>query len=325
MIYREEDIQTNILRNKTVSVIGYGSQGRAQALNMRDSGLNVIIGLRKGKSWSKAEKEGFQVKKVNEATEEGDVILVLIPDMVQSKVFKGEIGPNLSEGKALCFAHGFAIHYNLITPPENVDVFMVAPKGPGAVVRRNYLEGFGVPSLIAVHQNYTGKAKEKALEIGKAIGSARVGLIETTFKEETETDLIGEQAVLVGGLIELIKKGFEVLTELGYQPEVAYFEVLNEAKLIMDLIYSRGFTGMLNSVSVTARYGGLKVGPQVLDEHVKESMKKAAEKVRNGSFAKEWVKEYESGGKTLEKLLQKISSHEIEEVGSKIRKLAKIK
>ncbi len=324
-IYRDEDVKTNLLRDKTISVIGYGSQGRAQALNLRDDGLNVIVGLRKGKSWEKAVRDGFKVVNVENAADKGDVVLMLVPDMAQPAVYNEKVKPHLGEGKSLCFAHGFNVHFKLIVPPKNVDVFMVAPKGPGDLVRERYLGGEGVPSLVAVYQDYTGEAKQKALEIAKHIGSTRVGAIETTFAEETETDLIGEQTVLVGGLMELIKKGFEVLVELGYQPEVAYFEALNEAKLIMDLIYERGILGMLKAVSDTAKYGGVTVGPMIIDENVKHRMKEAAEKVLNGEFAREWVEEYKSGQRKLKKLLDEIAGHKVEVVGAKIREICGIK
>ncbi len=323
-IYKDADVDSSILNGKTVAVIGYGSQGKAQALNLRDSGVNVILGLRRGKSWDAASTDGFQVFEVPEAVSKADVILMLIPDMVQPEVYEAQVEPNLKDGAALGFAHAFNIHYELIKPPETVDVFMVAPKSPGAMVRELYLEGFGAPALVAVHQDYTGQAMKIALAIAKAIGATRAGAIETTFREEVETDLIGEQCVLVGGLMELIKKGFEVLVEEGYQPEVAYFEVLNEAKLIMDMIYRRGITGMLKAVSDTAKYGGLTVGPRVLDENVKRNMKEAAKKVKDGSFTKEWVEEYRGGQRKLKELMDKMASHQIETVGRELRKLAGI-
>ena len=321
-LYYDKDVDIDVLKGKTVAVIGYGSQGRAQALNLRDSGVQTILGLRpQGRSWKKAIEDGFKVYEIDEASKKADVILMLIPDMVQSEVYKSKIESNLSEGKALGFAHGFNVHFNLIKPPPSIDVFMVAPKAPGQKVREEYVNGYGVPALVAVYQDYTGNALKIALAIAKAIGATRAGVIETTFKEETETDLIGEQTVLVGGLMELVKKGFETLVELGYQPEVAYFEALNEAKLIMDLIWRYGLVGMLNRVSETARYGGLVVGPKVLDENVKANMKKAAKRVINGEFAKEWVEEYKSGAKTMRNLINELKDHPIEEVGAKLRKL----
>ncbi|KSW12645.1 ketol-acid reductoisomerase [Pyrodictium occultum] len=320
-IYTERDASLDPLKDKTIAVLGYGSQGRAQALNLRDSGLDVIIGLRPGKSWERAEKEGFKVYRVDEAVKRADVVMMLIPDMVQPEVWEKQVAPHLREGMTVDFAHGFTVHFGLIKPPEYVDVVMVAPKGPGAKVREEFLAGRGVPALLAVYQDYTGHARDTALAIAKGIGATRAGVIETTFREETETDLIGEQTVLVGGLMELIKRGFETLVELGYQPEVAYFEVLNEAKLIMDLIWRYGITGMLERVSVTARYGGLTVGPRVIDERVKENMKRAAERVRSGEFAREWVEEYRRGMPRLQSLLDEIRGHEIERVGREMRRL----
>lgn len=320
-IYRDQDASLDPLVGKTIAVIGYGSQGRAQALNLRDSGLDVIIGLRRGRSWEEAEREGFRVYSVADAVRRSDVILLLIPDMIQPEVWRSEIEPNLRRGMVIDFAHGFNIRFGLIRPPQYVDVIMVAPKAPGRKVREEFLRGGGVPALVAVENNYSGRALEYALAIAKGIGATRAGVIETTFAEETETDLIGEQTVLVGGLLELLKKGYEVLVELGYQPEVAYFEVINEAKLIMDLIYERGFTGMLESVSDTAKFGGLTVGPSIIDERVKENMKKAAERVRNGEFARKWVEEYSKGAQNLKRLLEEIKTHRAEVVGSMIRRI----
>jgi len=248
-------------------------------------------------------------------------VLVLIPDMEQPKVWERQIGPFLKEGAVVDFAHGFNIHYGLIKPPRHVDVVMVAPKAPGKAVREEFLAGRGVPALVAVHQDYSGSALKYALALAKGIGATRAGVIETTFAEETETDLIGEQTVLVGGLMELIKRGFEVLVEMGYQPEVAYFEVLNEAKLIMDLIWQRGIYGMLNGVSDTAKYGGLTVGPKVIDEDVKDKMRQAALRVKSGEFAKEWVEEYSKGAPTLKRLMEAVKNHPIEQVGTQMRKL----
>lgn len=324
-VYYDQDVDMGVLRDKTIAVIGYGSQGHAQAQNMRDSGLDVIIGVRPGgPSWNKAKQDGFEVFSIEEASKRADIIHILIPDMAQPEVYEKSIAPNLSEGKALGFAHGFNIHFKTIVPPPYVDVIMVAPKAPGVKVRESYVAGFGTPALVAVYQDYTGEALAKALAMAKAIGATRAGVIETTFKDETESDLIGEQTVLVGGLIELIKAGFEILVEAGYPPELAYFEACNEAKLIMDLIYERGFTGMLQAVSDTAKYGGLTVGPRVIDEHVKENMRKAVERVKNGEFAKEWIEEYRSGAKTLKRLMEEISNHEIERVGRIIRRMAGI-
>ncbi len=320
-IYRDRDASLDPLVGKVIGVIGYGSQGRAQALNLRDSGLNVIVGLRRGRSWDEASKEGFKVYSVTEAVRRSDVILILLPDMVQPEVWRNEIEPNLRSGMVIDFAHGFNIRFGLIKPPRDVDVIMVAPKAPGKKVREEFLRGKGVPALIAVENNYSGRALEYALAIAKGIGATRAGVIETTFAEETETDLIGEQVVLVGGLMELLKKGFETLVELGYQPEVAYFEVVNEAKLIMDLIYEKGLTGMLENVSDTAKFGGLTVGPQVIDESVKEKMRIAAERVRSGEFARTWVNEYAGGSQNLRRLMDYIKGHKIEEVGGLVRRI----
>jgi ketol-acid reductoisomerase len=324
-VYFEKDASLNPLKDKTIAVIGYGSQGHAQAQNMRDSGLNVIVGLRSGgESWERAKKDGFKVYQISEATKKADVIFVLVPDMVQPDVYKQSIAPYLSEGKTLDFAHGFNIRFKQIVPPKNVDVIMVAPKSPGIRLRETYQNGFGVPALVAVYQNPSGKAMETALAAAKALGSTRAGVIETTFKDETESDLIGEQTVLVGGLIGLIKNGFEVLVENGYPAELAYFEACNEAKLIMDLIYQKGIIGMLRAVSDTAKYGGLIVGPKVVDSHVKENMKKAAKAVQDGSFAKKWVEDHKSGEKKLKALMDEIEKHPLEQVGKTIRKTSGI-
>jgi ketol-acid reductoisomerase len=321
-VYTDSDASLEPLKNKTIAVIGYGIQGRAQAMNLRDSGLRVVVGLRKGgKSWDLAVAERFEVYEVEEAVKRADVVLVLIPDMEQPKVWERQIGPFLKEGTVVDFAHGFNIHYGLIKPPRHVDVVMVAPKAPGKAVREEFLAGRGVPALVAVHQDYSGSALKYALALAKGIGATRAGVTETTFAEETETDLIGEQTVLVGGLMELIKRGFEVLVEMGYQPEVAYFEVLNEAKLIMDLIWQRGIYGMLNGVSDTAKYGGLTVGPKVIDEDVKDKMRQAALRVKSGEFAKEWVEEYSKGAPTLKRLMEAVKNHPIEQVGTQMRKL----
>jgi ketol-acid reductoisomerase len=324
-VYYDTDVSLALLKNKIIAVIGYGSQGCAQAQNMRDSGLNVILGLRpEGKSWNRAKKDGFEVYSVSEAVEKGDVIHMLIPDLEQSAVYRDHVESHMTSGKALGFAHGFNIHFRQIVPPPHVDVVMVAPKSPGFKLRDMYLNGFGVPALIAVYQDYSGQGKEVALAMARSLGCTKAGVLETTFKEETESDLVGEQTVLIGGLIELIKKGFEVLVEAGYQPELAYFEACNEAKLIMDLIYQGGFTGMLKAVSKTANYGGLVVGPKVIDEHVKENMRKAVRNVQSGKFAKEWIKERETGERKLKALMKKLEDHQIEKVGRFIRKTAGI-
>lgn len=324
-VYYDADASLDPLRDKTIAVIGYGSQGRAQALNMRESGLNVILGLRpKGASWSKAKGEDFEVHSVPEASSKGDVVHMLIPDLAQPTVYREHVAPHMTKGKTLGFSHGFNIHFKQIIPSPHVDVIMVAPKSPGDRVRETYLEGFGVPSLIAVYQNPSGQAKRIALGMAKAMGCTRAGVLETTFKEETESDIIGEQTVLVGGLIELIKKGFEVLVEAGYQPELAYFEACNEAKLIMDMIYRGGFVGMLKAVSDTAKYGGLTVGPKVIDGHVKENMRKVVEFVQSGQFAEEWTKKSEKSKEVLNALMKEIEVHQIEKVGRFIRRTAGI-
>jgi ketol-acid reductoisomerase len=324
-VYFEKDASLVSIKSKTIAVIGYGSQGQAQAQNMKDSGLSVIIGARpKGGSWKRAEKDGFKVYSIAKSVEKADIIFMLIPDMVQPEVYKESIESYLTEGKVLDFAHGFNIHFGQVIPPENVDVIMVAPKSPGIRLRETYLDGFGVPSLIAIHQDWTGNARKTALAISKAIGCTKAGVLETTFKDETESDLIGEQTVLVGGLIELIRNGFEVLVENGYPPELAYFEACNEAKLIMDLIYQKGIVGMLKAVSDTAKFGGLTVGLKVIDEHVKINMRKAVKEVQNGMFTKKWIKEHKSGEKNLKTLIKKMEEHSLEKVGKFIRKTSGI-
>ncbi len=324
-IYYDADISLDLLKERTIAVVGYGSQGQAQAQNMRDSGLDVIVGLRLGgESWKKAKKDGFEVCPVSEAAEKADIVIMLIPDLEQPAIYRDQIKSHMTTGKTLCFAHGFNIHFKQIIPPRDTDVIMIAPKSPGFKLRDMYQNSFGVPALVAVYQDHSGRAKETALAIAKSLGCTRAGVLETTFKEETESDLVGEQTVLIGGLIELIKKGFEVLVEAGYQPELAYFEACNEAKLIMDLIYERGFTGMLKAVSRTANYGGLTVGPKVIDEHVKENMRRAVRDVQSGEFATEWIKEREAGEKKLKSLIKKLEEHQIEKVGKFIRKTAGI-
>ncbi len=322
-IYYDSDAKLEILKNKTVSIIGYGSQGRAHALNLRDSGINVEVGVREnGKSWDAAKADGFKPKSIEEAAKAGDLIALLIPDTEHGVVYDKYIKNALKEGKGLLFAHGYSIRFGLIKPPSYVDVIMVAPKSPGPKLREAYLQNFGVPSLVAVHQDYTGKAKDIALAYAKGIGSTRVGVLETTFSDETEEDLFGEQAVLVGGLMYLIKNGFDVLVESGYPAELAYFEVLHEMKLIVDLVYSSGLTGMLKAVSDTAKYGGITRGNLIIDESVKEKMKKLLEDIKNGSFAKEWTGNPEESKKKLAKMMEDIENLEIEQVGKKIRKLA---
>ncbi|MEX0944021.1 MAG: ketol-acid reductoisomerase [Balneolaceae bacterium] len=320
--YYNGDADLGLLKGKTVAVIGYGSQGHAHALNLKDSGVDVIVGLRKeSSSWKEAEAEGLTVYKTAEAAAKGDIIMILIPDQHQGRVYKESIESNLSEGNALMFAHGFNIHFDEIQPPKNVDVFMVAPKGPGHLVRRVFTEGSGVPCLFAVYQDASGTAKETALAYAKGIGGTRAGVLETTFKEETETDLFGEQAVLCGGASELVKTGFEVLIEAGYQPEIAYFECLHELKLIVDLMYEGGIERMYYSVSDTAEYGGLSRGTRVIDSDTKKRMKTILEEVQSGAFAKEWMDENREGLPNLKKMRSSLGDHQIETVGKELRSM----
>ncbi|MBO3769142.1 MAG: ketol-acid reductoisomerase [Thermoproteota archaeon] len=321
-IIRDEDITIELIRDKTVAVIGYGSQGEAQAKNIRDSGIKTILGLRKdGLSWKRAVEDGFEVYEIGEAVRRGDIVMMLLPDPVQPKVYEEHVAQNISKGSTLVFAHAFNIHYRQIVPAPWLDVVLVAPKAPGPALRDAYVRGTGVPGLIAVHQDYTGNASKIVKELAKAIGLSRVGLIESSFKEEVETDLFGEQAVLCGGVSSLIKSGFEVLVEAGYQPEVAYFEVLNELKLIVDLIWAKGLSGMWQAVSDTAKYGGLTRGPYLIDEDVKKKMKKLLEDIQSGVFAREWVLENNSNQVVLRTLMEREKNHLIEVVGSRIRKL----
>ncbi|MBO8169643.1 MAG: ketol-acid reductoisomerase [Thermoanaerobacteraceae bacterium] len=321
-IYYDADADLQVLQGKTIAVMGYGSQGHAQALNLKDSGLDVIVGLRKGsKSWEKAEQNGLKVMTVAEAAAAADIIQVLLPDEKQAEVYENEIVSSLTEGKTLMFSHGFNIHFSQIKPPENVDVIMVAPKSPGHLVRRMYVEGNGVPALIAVHQDYTGKAEATALAYAKGIGCTRAGVIKTTFKEETETDLFGEQAVLCGGLTSLIKNGFETLVEAGYQPEIAYFECLHEMKLIIDMIYEGGLSWMRYSVSDTCQYGDLTRGPRVINESVRKEMEQLLKEIQSGQFAKEWILENRANRPVFNALTKKDEEHQIEKVGAKLRKM----
>ncbi len=321
-LYYDSDANPEYLSGKTVAILGYGSQGHAHALNLKDSGVQVVVGLREnGASRERAAAAGLQVVDMAEAARRGDIIMMLIPDQNQVEVYERDVSPNLSAGKALAFAHGFNIHYNQIVPPADVDVFMVAPKGPGHLVRRVFAEGGGVPCLIAVYQNATGKAKELALAYARGIGGTRAGVIETTFEEETETDLFGEQAVLCGGVSELIKAGFETLVEAGYQPEIAYFECLHELKLIVDLFYEGGLAGMYHSVSDTAEYGGMTRGPRVINEDTRKRMKELLVDVRNGTFARDWILENRAGAPTLNALRRQHAALQIEEVGRKLREM----
>lgn len=316
----EKDVTVDALAGKKLAVVGYGSQGHAHAQNLRDSGYDVIIGVRHGKSFDKAKEDGFDVYEVGEATKLADVIMVLAPDEIQKDIYAREIAPNLSSGNALGFAHGFNIHFGYIKAPEDVDVFMVAPKGPGHLVRRTFAEGFGVPALYAVYQNPTGHAQEIAMSWAKGLGSARVGLLTTSFKEETEEDLFGEQAVLMGGLTHLIEAGFEVLTEAGYAPQLAYFEVLHEMKLIVDLIYEGGFKKMRQSCSNTAEFGDFVTGPRVIGPEVKENMKAALADIQSGKFAKEFVEDHDAGFPRLKAYRQEAENLEIEKIGAELRK-----
>ena len=320
-VYYNGDINEGLLEGKTVAIVGYGSQGHAHAQNLRDSGVNVIMGLRQGKSWTQAEEDGFEVYKVQEATSKADIIMILTPDEHQPTTYKNEIEPELTEGKTLVFAHGFNIHFNQIVPPENVDVIMVAPKGPGHIVRRTYTEGAGVPALFAVYQDASGNAKDTALAYAKQIGAARAGVLETTFKEETETDLFGEQAVLCGGTTALVKAGFETLVEAGYQPEVAYFECLHELKLIVDLMYEGGLAGMRYSISDTAQWGDFQAGPRIITEQTKETMRDILEDIQTGRFAKGWILENQANRPEFNATNARENEHLIEKVGKELREM----
>ena len=321
-IYYETECNLENLKGKTVAVIGYGSQGHAHALNLHDSGVNVIVGLYEGsKSWAKAEAAGLKVLTAAEAAKAADIIMILINDEKQSKLYKESIEPNLTPNKALVFAHGFSIHFGQIVPPENVDVFLIAPKGPGHTVRSQYLEGKGVPCLIAIHQDASGKAKEKALAYALGIGGARAGVIETSFKEETETDLFGEQAVLCGGVTALIKAGFETLVEAGYQPEMAYFECCHEIKLIVDLINQGGLGYMRYSISDTAEYGDYITGSKIITADTKKAMKEVLTDIQTGVFARNWLLENQVGRPYFNAVKRRETEHQIEEVGAELRKM----
>ncbi|BBB90858.1 MAG TPA: ketol-acid reductoisomerase [Methylomusa anaerophila] len=321
-MYYEQDAMWDLIVNKTVAVIGYGSQGHAHALNLTDSGVKVLIGLHEGsKSAAKAKADGLPVLKVSEAAAQADITMILIPDEKQAKVYKEEIAPNLKPGSALAFAHGFNIHFNQITPPANVDVFMVAPKGPGHLVRRVFTEGNGVPCLLAVHQDYSGKARDLALAYAKGIGGARAGVLVTTFKEETETDLFGEQAVLCGGASALVKAGFETLVEAGYQPEVAYFECLHELKLIVDLMHEGGLAAMRYSISDTAEYGDYMTGARIVTDETRAEMKKVLAEIQNGTFAKNWISENQANRPMFSARRHLEAEHQIEAVGKELREM----
>ncbi len=321
-IYTEKDCDLGALKGKTCAVIGFGSQGHAHALNLKESGVKVIIGLYKGsKSWPVAEEYGFPVMETAEAVKKADVIMIALPDTKQPSIYKADIEPHLTKGKTLLFSHGFAIHFKTIVPPANVNVIMVAPKGPGHIVRRQYTEGKGVPSLIAIYQNPGKDAKKIALGWAKGIGGARAGVLETSFKEETETDLFGEQVVLCGGASAMVQAGFEVLVEAGYSPEMAYFECLHELKLIVDLMNEAGIAGMRFSISETAKWGDVSVGPKIIDAGVKKRMAAALKDIQSGKFAKGWIKEYENGYPEYNRLLKAGEAHQIEKTGAKLRAL----
>ncbi|MEK4129969.1 ketol-acid reductoisomerase [Solibacillus sp. FSL W8-0474] len=318
-MYYENEINEQVLQGKKIAIIGYGSQGHAHALNLKESGFDVVVGIRPGKSYDAAKEDGVEVKTVAEAAAEADVIQILLPDERQKAVYEAEIAPYLTPGKALMFAHGFNVHFGQITPPADVDVFLVAPKGPGHLVRRQFVEGAGVPGLFAIYQDATGQARDLALAYGKGIGSARGGLLETTFAEETVTDLFGEQAVLCGGTTELVKAGFETLVEAGYQPELAYFETLHELKLIVDLMFEGGMATMRYSISDTAEWGDYVSGPRIIDASVKARMKEVLTDIQDGTFAKRWIEENETGRPEYTKFKEAGANHQIEEVGEKLR------
>jgi len=321
-IYSDKDADLKTLEGKTCAVLGFGSQGHAHALNLKDSGVKVIIGLYPGsKSRAVAEEKGFEVFDTAEAVKRGDIIFVALPDTKQAAAYEKDIAPNLKKGKTLLFSHGFSIHFKLIVPPADVDVILVAPKGPGHIVRRQYTEGKGVPALIAIYQNPSKKARKNALAWAKGIGGTRAGVLETTFQEETETDLFGEQAVLCGGTTALVQAGFETLVEAGYSPEMAYFECLHELKLIVDLMNEAGIAGMRFSISETAKWGDVTVGPKIIDASVKKRMKAVLKDIQSGKFAKGWVNEFQSGYPTYKKLLADGEKHQIEKTGAKLRSL----
>ncbi|MCL6601391.1 MAG: ketol-acid reductoisomerase [Paenibacillus sp.] len=319
--YYEKDAELSVLKGKTIAVIGYGSQGHAQAQNLRDSGLQVVIGLREGKSFDSAKNDGFEVLPVGEAVSRADVVQILLPDETQASVYKNDIEPNLKKGAALMFSHGFNVHFGQIVAPKDADVLLVAPKSPGHMVRRTYVEGFGVPGLIAIEQDATGKAKDVGLAYAKGIGCTRAGVIETSFREETETDLFGEQAVLCGGVSELIKAGFETLTEAGYAPEMAYFECLHELKLIVDMIYEGGLASMRDSISNTAEYGDYVTGPRIVTADTKKAMKAVLTDIQQGKFARDFILENQSGRAFLTATRRNEANHPVEVVGAQLREM----
>ena len=321
-MFYENDTNLGLLQGKKVAVIGFGSQGHAHALNLHESGVDVVVGLYEGsKSWDKVKEAGLEVATTAEAAKKADIIMILVPDEKQAKLYREEIAPYLEEGNALVFAHGFNIHFKQIVPPSNVDVFMIAPKGPGHMVRRTYTEGSGVPCLIAVEQDYSGKAKDLALAYANGIGGARAGVLETTFKDETETDLFGEQAVLCGGITALIKAGFETLVEAGYAPENAYFECMHEMKLIVDLMYQGGMAAMRYSISDTAEYGDYVTGSRIITDETKKEMKQVLTEIQNGTFAKKWLLENQVGRPTFNAMRRMEAEHPIEKVGKELREM----
>lgn len=321
-MFYEKDTNLGLLQGKKIAVIGFGSQGHAHALNLHESGVDVIVGLYEGsKSWNKAKEAGLEVTTTSEAAKNADIIIILVPDEKQAKLYREEIEPYLEDGNALVFAHGFNIHFKQIVPPSNVDVFMIAPKGPGHMVRRTYTEGSGAPCLIAVEQDYSGKAKDLALAYANGIGGARAGVLETTFKDETETDLFGEQAVLCGGITALIKAGFETLVEAGYAPENAYFECMHEMKLIVDLMYQGGMAAMRYSISDTAEYGDYVTGSRIITDETKKEMKQVLTEIQNGTFAKKWLLENQVGRPTFNAMRRMEAEHPIEKVGKELREM----
>ena len=321
-MFYEKDTNLGLLQGKKVAVIGFGSQGHAHALNLHESGIDVVVGLYEGsKSWDKVKEAGLEVATTAEAAKKADIIMILVPDEKQAKLYREEIEPYLEEGNALVFAHGFNIHFKQIVPPSNVDVFMIAPKGPGHMVRRTYTEGSGVPCLIAVEQDYSGKAKDLALAYANGIGGARAGVLETTFKDETETDLFGEQAVLCGGVTALIKAGFETLVEAGYAPENAYFECMHEMKLIVDLMYQGGMAAMRYSISDTAEYGDYVTGSRIITDETKKEMKQVLTEIQDGTFAKKWLLENQVGRPTFNAMRRMEAEHPIEKVGKELREM----
>lgn len=321
-MFYEKDTNLGLLQGKKIAVIGFGSQGHAHALNLHESGIDVVVGLYEGsKSWDKVKEAGLEVATTAEAAKKADIIMILVPDEKQAKLYREEIEPYLEEGNALVFAHGFNIHFKQIVPPSNVDVFMIAPKGPGHMVRRTYTEGSGVPCLIAVEQDYSGKAKDLALAYANGIGGARAGVLETTFKDETETDLFGEQAVLCGGVTALIKAGFETLVEAGYAPENAYFECMHEMKLIVDLMYQGGMAAMRYSISDTAEYGDYVTGSRIITDETKKEMKQVLTEIQDGTFAKKWLLENQVGRPTFNAMRRMEAEHPIEKVGKELREM----